>query len=424
MKSKFSTGGVVAAAMAALLLAGCGKGGKPGAGGPGGGPMPTPEVTVVKVARGPVQLTEDLPGRLEAYRVAQVRAQVDGIVEKRLFREGSNVKAGQTLYVIDPRSYRAAYEAARADVSAAAQVRDRYKQLLEVKAVSQQDYDAAVTRLRQAEAALAKASQDLDNTRVPAPISGHIGRELVTVGALVGHGDATNMAVIEQIDPIYANFVEAGADAQRLKQEIEAGKLQHAGDRTVELVLEDGSIYAEQGKLLFTDQVVDPTTGSLAIRAVFPNHEHQLLPGMFATIRFPQAIADSVIKVPQRAVLMNPQGQYVLVVTDEGKVAPRPVQVGSMAGPDFVIESGLREGEQVIVDGVQKVRPGMQVKAVPLGGTPQGQEGGADSSSGGSHGGDSSTGQSADGRSHSGAAHAGAAMHDEAAATRHDKQGE
>jgi membrane fusion protein (multidrug efflux system) len=372
MKSKRMKGNVLAAAVAAALLAGCGGGqeGKPGAGqgggGPGGAGMPPPEVTVVKVSRSMAELTQDLPGRLEAYRVAQVRARVDGIVEKRLFTEGSDVKAGQTLFTIDPRSYRAAYDAARADVAASAQVRDRYKQLLEVQAVSPQDYEAAVTKLRQAEATLAKAALDLENTRVPAPISGHIGRELVTVGALVGHGDATNMALIEQIDPIYANFVEAGADEMRLRKAFDAGKLQRSGADTVELVLDDGSIYPDKGKLLFTDQVVDPSTGALSIRAVFPNHEHRLLPGMFATIRFPQAQAEGVFKLPQRAVLINPQGQFVLVVDAEGKVSARPVKTGAMAGPDFVIEEGVQEGDQVIVDGVQKARPGMTVKAVPL----------------------------------------------------------
>ncbi len=379
MKSEWVKGNALAAAAAAVLRAGCGGGqeGKPGAGGPGGAGMPPPEVTVVKVSRSMAELTQDLPGRLEAYRVAQVRARVDGVVEKRLFTEGSNVKAGQTLFVIDPRSYRAAYEAARADVAASAQVRDRYKQLLEVKAVSPQDYEAAVTKLRQAEATLAKASLDLENTRVPAPISGHIGRELVTVGALVGHGDATNMAVVEQIDPIYANFVEAGADEMRLRKALDSGKLKRSGADTVELVLEDGSIYPDKGKLLFTDQVVDPSTGALSIRAVFPNHEHRLLPGMFATIRFPQALAESAIKLPQRAVQINPQGQFVLVVTEDGKVAVRPVKTGAMAGPDFVIEEGVQEGEQVIVDGVQKARPGTTVKAVPLEPAPMTEERGA-----------------------------------------------
>lgn len=358
--------GMIVLSALAAALAGCGgHGGKSGAGGhgPGMGGRPPPEVIVMTVTRSKALLTEDLPGRLEAYRVAQVRARVDGIVEKRLFREGSNVKAGATLFVIDPRSYRAAYAAARADALAARKALDRDQVLLKVQAVSQQDYEQAETRYRQAQAALAKAELDLENTRVPAPISGHIGRELVTVGALVGHGDATNMAVIEQLDPIYANFVEAGADEMRLRKAMAAGRLERSGARSVELVLEDGSIYPEKGRLLFTDQVVDPSTGSVSIRAVFPNHRHELLPGMFATIRFPAAQARDVIKIPQRAVLIDPQGQYVLVVGADGKVARRPVKTGAMAGPDFIIKDGLHEGDQVIVDGVQKVRPGMPAKA-------------------------------------------------------------
>ncbi|HEY5994601.1 MAG TPA: efflux RND transporter periplasmic adaptor subunit, partial [Gallionellaceae bacterium] len=309
---------------------------------------------------------QDLPGRLEAYRVAQVRARVDGIVEKRLFTEGSEVKAGATLFQIDPRSYRAAYAAARADAEVARQTQDRYRQLLEVKAVSQQDYDLAVAKLRQAEAVLARAQLDLENTRVPAPISGRIGRELATVGALVGHGEATNLALIEQIDPIYANFTQAGADEMRLKKAIADGRLKRNAAASVELVLEDGSIYPEKGKLLFSDQVVDPATGSIAIRAVFPNARHDLLPGMFATIRFSGVSADHVIKLPQRAVMVGPQGQFVYVVDADGKVSVRPVKTGAMAGPDFVVEDGVQVGEQVIVDGLQKTRPGGTVKPVPL----------------------------------------------------------
>ncbi len=358
----------IAAAMLAVL-AGCGgQDNKPAAGGaPGAGsPPPPPEVTVVTVSRTEANLTQDLPGRLEAYRVAQVRARVDGIVEKRLFTEGSDVRAGATLFQIDPRSYRAAYAAAKADVEVSRQTVDRYRQLIEVKAVSQQDYDLAVSKLRQTEATLAKAALDLENTNVPAPISGRIGRELVTVGALVGHGDATNLALIEQIDPIYANFTEPGADEMRLRKAVEEGKLRRSGEATVELVLEDGSVYPVKGKLLFSDQVVDPTTGSITIRAVFPNPKHDLLPGMFATIRFSGVSADHVIKLPQRAVMAGPQGQFVYVVDADGKVAVRPVKTGAMAGPDFVIEGGVQVGEQVIVDGLQKTRPGGTVKPVPL----------------------------------------------------------
>lgn len=367
MKTSQSERITIAAAVLAALLAGCGgQDNKPAAGGAPGGAPPAPEVNVVTVGKTEANLTQDLPGRLEAYRVAQVRARVDGIVEKRLFTEGSDVKAGATLFRIDPRSYRAAYAAAKADVEVSRQTLDRYRQLLEVKAVSQQDYDLAVSKLRQSEAALAKAALDLENTSVPAPISGRIGRELVTEGALVGHGDATNLALIEQIDPIYANFTEPGAEEMRLKKAIASGKLKRNGEAAVELVLEDGSIYPEKGKLLFSDQVVDPATGSIAIRAIFPNPRHDLLPGMFATVRFSGASAEHVIKLPQRAVMVGPQGQFVYVVDADGKVAVRPVKTGAMAGPDFVIDEGVQPGEQVIVDGLQKTRPGMTVKPVPL----------------------------------------------------------
>jgi len=351
-------------ALLALLLAGCGgkDGGQQKAAGHGA--PPPPEVNVVKVGKSTATLTQDLPGRLEAYRTAQVRARVDGIVEKRLFKEGSDVKEGKTLYRIDARTYRAAYDSAAADAEVAKKTVARYKPLLEAKAISQQDYDLAVAKLKQAQAALAQAKLDLDNTKVPAPISGRIGRAMVTEGALVGHGDATQLATIEQVDPIYANFTEPGADMLRLRREIQSGKLKRNRSTKVELVLEDGTVYSQPGKLLFTDLAVDPGTGSVSLRAKFPNPKHELLPGMFVRVRFSEAMSEDAIKLPQRAVLSNPQGQFVMVVDDKGKVAPRPVTTGGMAGGDFIISKGLQGGEQVIVDGLQKARPGSTVKPV------------------------------------------------------------
>ena len=351
-------------ALLALLLAGCGgkEGGQQNAAAHGA--PPPPEVNVVKVGRSTATLTQDLPGRLEAYRTAQVRARVDGIVEKRLFKEGSDVKAGDTLYRIDARTYQAAYDSAAADTEVAKKTVARYKPLLDAKAVSQQDYDLAVAKLKQSAAALAQAKLDLDNTKVPAPISGRIGRAMVTEGALVGHGDATQLATIEQVDPIYANFTEPGADMLRLRREIRAGKLKANRSTKVELVLEDGTVYPQPGKLLFTDLAVDPGTGSVSLRAEFPNPKHELLPGMFVRVRFSEAMSEDAIKLPQRAVLSNQQGQYVMVVDDKGKVAPHPVTTGGMAGGDFIISKGLNGGEQVIVDGLQKARPGSTVKPV------------------------------------------------------------
>lgn len=352
------------------LLAACGgkdKAAPPG--GPGAG-MPPPEVEVITVAGGNATMTQDLPGRLQAYRTAQVRARVEGVVEKRLFQEGSEVKAGAPLYRIDARTYRAAAEAARADLAIARQTVERYKPLLEIKAVSQQEYDLAVAKAKQAEAAMIRAEEDLENANVPAPISGHIGRAAVTEGALVGKGEATLLATIEQLDPIYVNFTQSGNEVLRLKQSVAAGRLKRADSAEVELLMEDGSVFPLTGEVFFTDMAVDPATGSVSLRAEFPNPRRDLLPGMFVRIRFPEAVAENVISVPQRAVQAGPQGQFVMIVGPESKAVPLPVKTGGMAGTDFVIASGLKGGEQVIVNGLQKARPGTVVKPVPLGAAP------------------------------------------------------
>jgi len=356
--------------VAITILAACsgGSGGGAPAGGKAGGPpggMPPPEVDVVTIAPGSALVTQDLPGRLEAYRSAQVRARVEGIVEKRLFAEGSDVKEGTTLFQIDPRNYAAAVEATKADVDAARLVVERYKPLLEIRAVSQQEYDAALAKLKQAQAALTRAQLDLENTRVPAPISGRIGRALVTEGALVGRGEATPLALIEQIDPIYANFTQPGRELLRLQAAIRDGKLKRAETAKVELVLEDGRVYPSPGRILFSDLAVDAGTGSVSLRAEFPNPSRDILPGMFVRIRFPEAVAIDALRVPQRAVFTGPQGQYVMAIGAESKVEVRPVSTGGMAGGDFVVASGLKAGDQVIVNGIQKAPPGTVVKALP-----------------------------------------------------------
>ena len=343
------------------LLTACSEGGdKPAGGGQG---MPPPEVDVVTATRGNVTLTQDLPGRLQAYRTAQVRARVEGIIEKRLFEEGSDVKAGAPLFRIDARTYRAAAESARADLAVARQTVARYKPLLPVKAVSQQEYDLAVARVKQSEALLAKAEEDLENAGVPAAIAGRIGRTLVTEGALVAKGEL--LATIEQLDQVYANFTQSGDDMLRLKQSIRTGKLKRAETAQVELVLEDGSIYGHTGKIFFTDMAVDPATGSVSMRARFANPERELLPGMFVRVRFPEAQVENSLRLPQRAVQSGPQGQFVMVVGEEGRATPVPVKTGSMVDSDFIITDGLKGGEQVIVNGLQKARPGTVVKPVP-----------------------------------------------------------
>jgi membrane fusion protein (multidrug efflux system) len=347
------------------LLAACGEGEKKGA--PGGAPgaaMPPAEVDVVTVAPGSATITQDLPGRLQAVRSAQVRARVEGVVEKRLFAEGSDIAAGTPLFQIDARTYAAAAAAAEADVAAARAVFDRYKPLLDIKAVSQQEFDAAAAKLKQAEAALATARLNLENAVPPAPISGRIGRALVTEGALVGKGEATHLATIEQLDPIRVEFTQTYSDMLRLQQAVKAGKQKKADAALVELVIEDGTLYAEKGRLQFADLAVDPNSGAVVLRAEFPNPRRELLPGTFVRIRFPQAQLDDAIRVPQRAVLGSAVGQSVMTVDAEGKVVPRPIKTGAMSGADFIVTDGLKGGEQVIVNGLQKVKPGATVKPV------------------------------------------------------------
>jgi len=352
------------------LLAGCGgKDESTATGGPSAA-MPPPEVDVITVAAGNATFTQDLPGRLQAYRTAQVRARVEGVIEKRLFQEGSDVKAGISLFQIDARTYKAVAESARADLVIARQTVERYMPLLKIKAVSQQEFDLAAAKAMQAEAALIRAEEDMENASVPAAISGRIGRALVTEGALVGKDEATLLATIEQLDPIYANFTQSGADLLRLRQAIKAGKLKRAESARVELLLEDDSLYPQHGRIFFTDMAIDPATGAVSLRAEFPNPKRELLPGMFVRVRFPEADAENAIKIPQRAVQANPQGQFVMVVDAESKATPQPVKTGGMAGGDFIIAEGLQGGERIIVNGLQKVRPGAPVTARLLADSP------------------------------------------------------
>lgn len=352
----------------ALSLAACGGGDKKSAApAAGAGAMPPPpEVEVVTIATGNANYTRDLPGRVQAFRTAQVRARVDGVVEQRLFKEGSDVTEGTQLFRIDARNYRATAEAANADAALAYQNLDRAKRLLEIKAISQQEYDLTLAKAAQARAALVRANEDVTNAGAPAPISGHIGRSEVSEGALVSKNAATLLATVEQLDPVYVNFSQSAADLLRLRQAVATGVLKRADAADVELMLEDGSVYHKTGRIFFTDLAVDANTGSVSLRAQFPNPKRELLPGMFVRLRFPEAMAENVIRVPQRAVQSGAQGQFVMTVGPDGKVAPRPVTTSGMAGADFVIASGLKPGDQVIVNGLQKARPGTVVKPVPL----------------------------------------------------------
>ena len=363
------------------ILVACGA--KPGAqqvASPGA--APPPEVGVVSVTPGPVGLTVDLPGRLEASRVAEVRARVAGILEKRLFEEGSDVKAGQALFRIDPAPYEASVASARAalaraqanETQASAQVR-RYKPLLEANAVSRQDYDNAVAaqKLAQADIAAGKAGLqtaqiNLGYASVTSPIAGRIGRALVTEGALVGQGEVTELAVMQQIDPMYINFTQSTAEVLRLRKALDSGNLKRASDADgalVHVILEDGSQYDKPGKLLFSDLTVDPTSGQVTLRAQVPNPDKLLLPGMYVRVRLEQARATDGIVLPQQAVTRSTSGDTVMVVGPDGKVASRHVRLGPAQGNAWVVFEGLKAGEQVMVDGFQKLRGDAPVKAVP-----------------------------------------------------------
>ena len=372
-------GGAVVAALA-LLLAACGGKEQAGAPPPGGG-MPPPEVGVVTAAPGDVGLVTELPGRLEASRVAQVRARVAGIVEQRLFREGSDVKAGQPLFRIDPSVYAAAVASAQAaqaraeaNLGQAAALAERYKPLVEANAVSKQEYSVAVAAQKQAEADVASsraavqtAKINLGYASVNAPISGRIGRALVTEGALVGQGEATPLALIQQIHPLYVNFTQSAVEMLNLRRALAEGRLKRAGTNgaLVHVVLEDGSEYPNPGRLLFSDLSVDPTSGQVTLRAEIPNPNGALLPGLYVRVRVEQAKAGDAVLLPQQAVSRSAQGDTVMVVGADGKVSPRPVKIGGEQGGQWVVLGGLKAGEQVMVDGFQKLRPGAPVKPVP-----------------------------------------------------------
>ncbi|MBA4195343.1 MAG: efflux transporter periplasmic adaptor subunit [Comamonadaceae bacterium] len=368
-----------AVALAALLAA-CG-GGQPAAGGPPGGGMPPAEVGVVTVSPGDVGLQTELPGRLEASRTAQVRARAAGILLKREFTEGSDVKAGQRLFTIDPAPYQAALQTAQASQARAeanlAQARalaERYAPLVKENAISQQEYASAVAAQKTAEAdvaagkaAVQTATINLNYASVTAPIAGRIGRALVTEGALVGQGEATQLAVVQQINPMYVNFTQSVSEVYRLQKARKEGRLKGAGDKaaSVRVVLEDGTEFGRPGKLLFSDLTVDPTTGQITLRAEVPNPEGTLLPGMYVRVRLEQATAGNAITLPQQAVTRSAQGDSVMVVDAEGKAVRRTIKVGGQQDGQWVVLDGLKAGEQVMVDGFQKLRPGATVKPVP-----------------------------------------------------------
>jgi membrane fusion protein (multidrug efflux system) len=362
-----------------LTTTACGKKQAPK---PQGGP---PEVGVITVQPQRVALTTELSGRTSAQTVAEVRPQVSGIIQKRVFVEGSDVKAGQVLYQIDPASYQAAYASAKAGQGKAeatlGSVRlkaERYQDLVKIKAVSQQDNDDAQASLKLAEAELAAAKAAVETarinlayTKVVAPISGRIGRSTVTDGALVTGNQAAALATIQQMGTMYVDVTQSSTELLKLKQNLASGLLKKdsaTAQAKVKLVLEDGSAYPQSGILKFSEVTVDQSTGSITLRAVFPNPKQVLLPGMFVRAVLEEGVNEQAILVPQRGVTRNPKGDaMVMVVGAEEKMEPRVIKVARTVGENWLVSEGLKTGDRIILEGLQKARPGTPVKAVPFG---------------------------------------------------------
>lgn len=357
-------------------LAACGQGGS--GGGAGGGQMPPPAVGVVTVQPASLAITTELPGRLEAWRTAQVRARVTGVVQKRLFTEGSTVQAGQSLFQVDDAPYRAALDSAQATaaraeaaLAQATALLERNRPLAEARAISQQEWVATQAAHKQAladqaaaKAAITQARLNVDYARVLAPIAGRIGRALVTEGALVSAGEATLLATIQQTDRLYVNITQSATDALRLKRALEAGKLQSAGPAMARVLLDDGSEHPQPARLLFSDLQVDATSGQVTLRAELPNPKGDLLPGLYVKVRVEQGRNSSAMLVPQQAVTRGAAGDTVLVVGADHQVAQRSVQLGGTQGSQWVVLGGLNAGDQVVVDGFQKIRPKTPVTPV------------------------------------------------------------
>jgi membrane fusion protein, multidrug efflux system len=349
------------------------------------------EVGVVTIQAQSVTLRKELPGRTSAFRVAEVRARVNGIVQKRLFEEGSDVKQGQALFKIDPAPYSATLDSANAQVAraeatvaAAKSLSERYQKLIESNAVSKQELDDAIAKLKTAEADLAaaraavkRASIDVGYTSVTAPLAGRIGRAEVTEGAYVQAQSATLMATIQQIDQVYVDLTWSSTEAMRLRRAIESGEVKsEAGQAKVVLVLEDGREYGQPGTLQFADVTVDSTTGSISLRAVFPNPKRELLPGMFVRARIDEGTHANALLVPQRAVTRDQAGRpTALVVNAQNKVERRQLATDREIGDAWLVTSGIASGDRVIVEGLQKVRPGGDVIAVPATGTAKAAQG-------------------------------------------------
>ncbi|EAO4783249.1 multidrug efflux RND transporter periplasmic adaptor subunit AcrA [Salmonella enterica] len=337
-----------------------------------------PEVGVVTLKTEPLQITTELPGRTVAYRIAEVRPQVSGIILKRNFVEGSVIEAGVSLYQIDPATYQATYDSAKGDLAkaqAAANIAEltvkRYQKLLGTQYISKQEYDQALADAQQATAAVVAAKAAVETarinlayTKVTSPISGRIGKSSVTEGALVQNGQASALATVQQLDPIYVDVTQSSNDFLRLKQELANGSLkQENGKAKVDLVTSDGIKFPQSGTLEFSDVTVDQTTGSITLRAIFPNPDHTLLPGMFVRARLQEGTKPTALLVPQQGVTRTPRGDAtVLVVGADNKVETRQIVASQAIGDKWLVTDGLKAGDRVVVSGLQKVRPGAQVK--------------------------------------------------------------
>ena len=353
----------------ALMLAACGKPAAPP-------PPPPPGVGYVVLAEQPVTLTTQLPGRISAYETSDVRPQVNGLVEARLFAEGDRVAKGQALYRIDPQPYlvqaasaRAALARAQAAIASSAALSRRYGELVRINAIAKQDYENAQTTAAQAradvvaqQAALRSAQIDLARTTIRAPIAGRIGRSVSTTGALVTAAQTDPLTTIQRLDPIYVDIQQSSADLLKLRQQILTGQVARDGNARVRLLLEDGSTYGPEGTLRFADVTVDPTTGSQVIRAIFANPNGLLLPGMFARAQLVEGTQARGILVPQRAVSRDERGNAtVMVVGPDNKVQPRTLQTSRIVGDSWLVTGGVRAGDRVIVEGGMTLRPGMAV---------------------------------------------------------------
>ncbi len=349
-----------------------------------------PEVGVVTLKSAPLQITTELPGRTSAYRIAEVRPQVSGIILKRNFEEGSEIKAGVSLYQIDPATYQAAYDSAKGDLAKAqasasiAQVTlKRYQKLLGTKYISQQDYDTALADSQQASAAVVAAKAAVETarinlayTKVTSPISGRIGKSSVTEGALVTSGQTNALSTVQQLDPIYVDVTQSSNDFMRLKQELAQGKLkQENGKAKVQLITNDDVAYTQEGSLEFSDVTVDQTTGSITLRAIFPNPDKTLLPGMFVRAKLEEGVNPNALLVPQQGVTRTPRGDAsAMVVGKDDKVEVRQLKTSQAIGDKWLVTDGLQSGDRVIVTGLQKVKPGVQVKAQEIAADNKGQQ--------------------------------------------------